>query len=240
MSLSERIKRKRLDLGMTQRSLAKNSGVSYGGIQAYERGQIPKGDNLLKIARVLGCSMDWLMTGENFIGRPGEMPEVRQRNPSYLEVVKSGHLSIPLPDLDPETAVSIPKIEARLTPGTGSLTVGNQAIGYYFFRKDWLRSIGNPKDLVLLEVVGDSMKPTLEEGDSVMVDLARKSISGANIYAIGEGESILIKRVQPLVGGKAQIICDNRDLYAPQEWDLSQSPIPIIGQIVWFAKRLVK
>ncbi len=241
MDFAERIKHKRQELMLTQNDLAAKSGVSYGGIQAYERGQIPKGDNLLKISRILECSMDWLMTGKSFAGQFREVQsntEVRQRD-IVIEFTKGKQISVPLPDLDSETVVFLSKIEGRLSPGTNSLVAGDQVIGSYFFRKDWLKTVGNAQDLVLLDVVGDSMKPTLEEGDTVMIDTSRKVISDGNIYAVGEGEAILIKRIQSLVGGKVQIISDNRAMYQPQELDPAKNPIHIIGQIVWMAKKIV-
>ena len=244
MALANRIKSRRKSLSMTQGDLAERSGVSYGSIQNYERGQIPKGDNLLNIARALECGMEWLIAGESpssEAASPRLLPigEVRQQNPVYIEVIKGEKITAPLPDLDPQTIVSIPKIEAKLSPDSDFLVSGDHIIGYYFFRKDWLKTMGAAKDLVLLNIVGDSMEPTLAEGDTVMIDLARVSITGGNIYAIGEGETILIKRIQPLVGGKIQILCDNRAIYQPQEIDLSKHPIRIIGQVVWMSKKLI-
>lgn len=69
MSIANRIKNRRETLGATQRELAKKATVSYASIQAYERGQMPKGDYLLAIARALNCTTDWLLTGEE----PAEM-----------------------------------------------------------------------------------------------------------------------------------------------------------------------
>lgn len=227
---------------MTQSDLAKKSGISYGGIQGYERGQIPKGDNLLKLARALECSVDWLMTGENFLGRTmEEIPpaEVREGSILYIEVTKGKQVSAPLPNLDPQMVVSIPKIEPVFLSGTDFFATGNKIIGYYFFRKDWLNKMGLAQGLVVMDIVGDSMKPTLEEGDTVMIDTNRKIVTGGNIYAIREGETILIKRLQPLVGGKIQILSDNREMYHPQELDTSKNALSVIGQIVWMARKLV-
>lgn len=78
MSLSDRIKTQRKNIGITQRELAKEADVSYASIQAYERGQIPKGDYLLSIATVLQCATDWLLTGKEYIPQdnsPGVLKE---------------------------------------------------------------------------------------------------------------------------------------------------------------------
>lgn len=49
--------------GLTQRALAENIGVAVNSIQNYESGKTPSGDVLCRLASVLGCSIDWLLTG---------------------------------------------------------------------------------------------------------------------------------------------------------------------------------
>ncbi len=242
MSLAERIKLRRHKFNLKQRGLAKKAGISFGGIQKYEGGKIPKGDNLLKLSRALECSMDWLMTGEYFYGHPSEEDlygESHEGNIIYLEANKEEKIAGPMPNVDSKTVTAIPKIESTLEPGSDLFKAGEQPIGHRFFRKDWLNSIGSTKGLFMVDVVGDGMKPTLEEGDYVMIDTNRTTITGAKIYAIREGDSILIKRLQPMVGGKLQIISDNSTLYPPQELDLSKNPLNVIGQIVYIGKTLV-
>lgn len=59
---SERLKQARIDAGMTQAELAKESGLSCASISAYEKGgKTPSVSIAAAIARVLRVSLDWLV-----------------------------------------------------------------------------------------------------------------------------------------------------------------------------------
>lgn len=46
-------------------SWCKQAGIEKGLFQYYwQKGKIPKNDNLIKIRNFSGCSLDWLLTGE--------------------------------------------------------------------------------------------------------------------------------------------------------------------------------
>ena len=51
----------------------------------------------------------------------------------------------------------VPKVQARLAAGTGSLETGGGVIGYYAFKTDFLKRKGHPKKMVLMDIIGDSM-----------------------------------------------------------------------------------
>ncbi len=59
-----RVKFQRNEVELGQVQLAKKVGVSKTTIQNYESGIIPKGKYLAKLSRVLKCSIDWLLIGE--------------------------------------------------------------------------------------------------------------------------------------------------------------------------------
>jgi len=62
--VGDRIKKRRLELNWTQDQLAQKSGISKSFLSDLENGKRSvSADNLLDIARVLGVSLDYLMTG---------------------------------------------------------------------------------------------------------------------------------------------------------------------------------
>lgn len=66
MSLGERIKQRRLTLGWTQETLATKAGISKGFLSDVENDKRNlSADTLLDLAKVLGLSLDYLMTGED-------------------------------------------------------------------------------------------------------------------------------------------------------------------------------
>lgn len=65
MELGERIKQRRTDLRWTQDVLAQKAGLSKGFLSDVENGKRNvSAESLLDLARVLGLSLDYLMTGE--------------------------------------------------------------------------------------------------------------------------------------------------------------------------------
>lgn len=60
--IAERIKKRRVDLELTQKYVADKLNVSFQTISKYERGvNIPDSDMLLKISNILDCSTDYLV-----------------------------------------------------------------------------------------------------------------------------------------------------------------------------------
>lgn len=70
LDFAVRIKESRNKLGYTQIGLAKELGVNKATIQNYEAGLLPKGGYLIKLSKILKCSIDWMLTGEIF-GKEG-------------------------------------------------------------------------------------------------------------------------------------------------------------------------
>lgn len=87
----------------------------------------------------------------------------------------------------------------------------------------------NPNRIKIIQVSGDSMFPTLCDGDFVIVD-ETKAYGIDGIYAINLHNQILIKRLKFKLDGTIQIISDNKEyemeVYKPNE---TQIPLQIIG-----------
>ncbi|MDR1315062.1 MAG: helix-turn-helix transcriptional regulator [Deltaproteobacteria bacterium] len=61
-SLKTRLYRRRQELGLTQRSLAKRIGRGPTTISSYESGyREPSLDTIIRLAKALNCSVDWLL-----------------------------------------------------------------------------------------------------------------------------------------------------------------------------------
>lgn len=75
--IQERIKERRLLLGLTLLQIANKLGVKEATVQRYESGEIKniKHDTVLELSQILECSPSYLMGWEN------EKPVVNQENP---------------------------------------------------------------------------------------------------------------------------------------------------------------
>jgi len=133
----------------------------------------------------------------------------------------------------------VSKVKAKLGAGY-SLEVDDTVEDLYAFRKGWLARIGNPEQMILLEVVGDSMRPTIENGDLVLVSIAdedREPHSG-EIYAVRVDDELMVRRVlrEP---GHLVLAPDNRDSpHKPVLIDLKQEHgnVALVGKIRWLGR----
>ena len=78
-----------------------------------------------------------------------------------------------------------------------------------------LRKLGvNPKYAAVFWADGISMRPTIDDGDQMLVDLKRKEIKGDKIYLVQNGASVWVKRVK-IRWDVVELISDNREEYPP-------------------------
>ena len=73
---------------------------------------------------------------------------------------------------------------------------------------------------------GDSMEPTLCEGDSVIVDVSEKTVRRDGMYVIRIGDGLFVKRVQIPPRG-LRLLSDN-EFYKPI--DTTEEDIAIVGR----------
>jgi phage repressor protein C with HTH and peptisase S24 domain len=88
---------------------------------------------------------------------------------------------------------------------------------------------------------GNSMLPTIEGGDSLLIDLSKKDIYDGKIYCIRYDGQLYAKRLQKISTDKIKIISDNKD-YDPVIIDFSSDynyDFEVIGEVRW-AGRIFK
>ncbi|MBB6250924.1 LexA family transcriptional regulator [Nitrospirillum iridis] len=90
----------------------------------------------------------------------------------------------------------------------------------------------------IVEVRGDGMEPTLLPGDRVMVNLADQSPSPSGIFALWDGQGVVIKRLEVIMGSYPPVIEIRSDNPHHRVYERSAADIDIIGRIVWVGRRL--
>lgn len=113
-------------------------------------------------------------------------------------------------------------------------------MGHIAFDPKWLRNLcrGGTNHLSFITVQGDSMSPTLSDGDDILVDEA----DGADrlrdgIYVLRREDALVVRRlaVNPFAA-RATLSSDNA---AYPEWkDCDLASLNIIGRVVWAGRRL--
>lgn len=185
------------------------------------KGELPA-DRIVQFAMKFNLSVDWLLTGKGKMTRSDE-PMFSLNGASLVKE-------------DPENYCFVPQVRGEISAGGGLLpddTVDMKVA----FRREWIARRGDPTNMSLIRVSGDSMEPTLFSGDLILVDHGRNYIDAhGGIYAISMDHTIMIKRMQMIqTTGKVRIISDN-GRYEPIDADPLQ--VKVNGKVIWFGREL--
>ena len=135
-SVGDRIKKRRKDLGLSQHDICIRVGLSKSFFSELESGKRNvSSSNLLSIGRVLGVSLDWLMTGKEYQGvaMALEMPE------SLVEYSRKQKVA-------PKLASMMLAVQELIL--ASKVSKGSKKKGVDLSKVDWKRVHGACKDLL--------------------------------------------------------------------------------------------
>ncbi len=192
---------------------AERMGISKGAFtRIWKEGTVPTSELLLRIRAATGISLEWLLAGE---GAPRASP---QPDGGDLVLVKMHAAGKP----------------ARRAPHKAPRARED----YVALRREWVlqRLRAQPEALVFVAVKGESMAPTLADGDLALVDCRSRTPDEDGIYVLQEAGSLAIRRVQRLGANRYQALSDN-PRYLPYPFRLT-ARLSIVGRVVWVGKRV--
>ncbi|MGU3288478.1 XRE family transcriptional regulator [Acinetobacter radioresistens] len=202
-TLGTRLKQLRKEKKLTQQQLAEAIGVSKTSVIYWEKDEnTPKHESLKALAKNLSTNVEWLLTGKKIVSQSSQELQ-------------------PLSEWDETTPIEEDEIEIPFFQnfsfdcGSGSvgeaLKAQSQALR---ISKATLRDLGIEKEnAVATGASGDSMKPTIKDGDTIYLDLGRKTIKDGKIFAICHGGLFVAKRLYNLPMGGVRIVSDNTAEY---------------------------
>jgi len=197
------------DFAGLSRMLGRNAAY----IQQYVRRGVPRRlgeDERRKLARYFGVP-------EALLGGPPEDPAV------------------------PRGLLSVKRHPVTVSAGPGAIVTEELGKAYFAFDERWLKALtaSSPSNLSIVRVEGDSMAPTLNAGDDILVDLgdsAERLRDG--IYVLRIDDALVVKRLalNP-VGRRVTVQSDNP---AYPDWpDCGLEDIRPIGRVIWSGRRIV-
>lgn len=136
----------------------------------------------------------------------------------------------------------IPLHEAWLAAGSGAANGSEEIVERLAFRREWLRQIGvSPANARLVRVRGDSMEPTIQACDMVLIDRSKTTPPArmrspndkrpAPIYALLEDGQARVKRIERAGPEEVLLISDNK-LHPTEKKSLRD--ISLIGRVAWW------
>lgn len=136
--------------------------------------------------------------------------------------------------------IDVPRLALGASAGPGALADDDAPVGHLRFSEGWLRELGlQPGALAALSVAGDSMDPTLADGDEILVARADVQFGGRlrdGIHVIRRDGTLLVKRLLFEREGRVSVISDNKAY--PSEADVSLEEVEVLGRVVWKGGRI--
>ena len=204
---------------------------------ALERLIAENGDDFAGLSKLVGRNTTYI---QQFIkrGSPKKLPEEERGILARYFGVEESLLGGPAASATKMGIRLIPKLAVGASAGPGAIPGRETLAGKIGFDEKWLRKQGlDPSRLSLIQVDGDSMSPTLNHGDDIMVD-NRAALTPVRdgIHVIRLDDVLMVKRLANGPGGRLSVLSDNP---AYPGWpDVDGETVTVIGRVVWVGRRL--
>lgn len=191
---AERLRRAISHAGSIQK-LGESAGVAPRTISGYLVGKgDPSRQRLVALADAAGVSVEWLATGRGdaSAGRvqPFTSPSGVSQSADASDFAVVPHID--LNDFSGDQENEDPRESASIA-----------------IRRDLLHAIGlNETDVKMVTARGDSMAPTINDGDRIVVDSTARQLRNDGIYVLQVGEGLLLRRLQRDIHGGLWVITD--------------------------------
>jgi len=200
-----------------------------------------RGEDFAGLSRMLGRNPAYI---QQFIRRgvPKRLGEDERRKLARYFGIAEAILGGPAETgAAPAGLVSVKRHPVTASAGPGAIVDQELGKPYFAFDERWLKGLtpSSPSNLSIVRVEGDSMSPTLNAGDDILVDLgdsAERLRDG--IYVLRIDDAVVVKRIalNP-VGRRITVQSDNA---AYPDWpDCGLDDIKVIGRVIWSGRRIV-
>ncbi len=235
--MNERLREVRLSIGGSQKAFGERFGIAQQTYANYETGKVAVPDAFKQQLATMGINLHWLITGEGPMYLSDDYPNSFTSNKGLISEPDTGYSHRPAPQhkrlaiIFPDSeSVSIPLVCQKLSAGIGqiwdedSFTDDVIAIPTKMLKRYGGYKLGGA------EVRGDSMHPTISNGDIVV--FAAQMISGNGVYALSIDNEVYVKRLEfDPIENTVNVISDN-DKYSPRLLPRDTNRIQILGKVI--------
>lgn len=194
-----------------------------------------------------GIDANWLLTGEGdmLLHKPRSLEVFHEAAPGFMA---NGHSEdahrqeMGQPAEEPaflQDFALVPFFDVEASTRNGSLADQELQTSPRAFRKDWLSQRGlEISKCMLITARGDSMEPTIYDGDLLLVDTRIDSIKDDSIYIAQHDHHLIVKRIQQALDGSLIIISDNqryeKQIIKPEQ----AKEVKIAGRVRWIGHEI--
>lgn len=200
-----------------------------------------RGEDFAGLSRMLGRNPAYI---QQFVRRgvPRRLKEEERRKLARYFSISEALLGGP-PENDGPAAglLNIKRHPVTVSAGPGAIVTEEAGKPYFAFDERWLKAMtaSGPSKLSIVRVEGDSMAPTLNAGDDILVDLG-DSVERLRdgIYVLRIDDALVVKRLA--LNPTARRVTVQSDNPAYPDWpDCSLADIKPIGRVIWSGRRIV-
>lgn len=210
----------------SDRSLSMAAGLSADGIRNWRR-RVEKGldsgangRSLALVASALGVSSQWLIEGVDNLSVVTSSP-VKSQRPQILGNLRH---------------VRVFDIEA--SAGGGAVITDEDPIYEIGFAPEMLQSISRAAndELAVIRVRGDSMMPTLMDGDMMLVDTTKQNLNYDGMFILRYDDVLRVKRIDKNPASGLLLVKSDNQMY--EAFSVSPSDLVVVGRVVWIGRRV--
>ena len=207
--------------------------------QVIERLCAERGEDFAGLSRMLGKNPAYI---QQFVRRgvPRRLKEDERRKLARYFGVAESLLGGPVDQSEQNGLVPVMRSLVRVSAGPGAVVNNEAEKPYFAFDERWLKALTATRagNLSIVRVEGDSMAPTLNAGDDILVDLGDCGDRLRDgIYVLRVEDSLVVKRValNP-VGRRVTVQSDNP---AYPDWpDCGFDEINCVGRVIWAGRKI--
>ena len=200
-----------------------------------------RGEDFAGLSRMLGRNAAYI---QQFVRRgvPRRLGEEERRKLARYFGISEMLLGGPGPsEAGADGLISVKRHPVMVSAGPGAIVTEELGKPYFAFDERWLKALtpSTPSNLSIVRVEGDSMAPTLNAGDDILVDLgdcAERLRDG--IYVLRIDDALVVKRLALNPLGKRVTVQSDNPAY-PDWPDCSLGEINCIGRVIWSGRRVV-
>lgn len=200
-----------------------------------------RGEDFAGLSRMLGRNPAYI---QQFVRRgvPKRLKEEERRKLARYFSISEALLGGPPESEDaPRGLLSVKRHPVMVSAGPGAVVTEELGKPYFAFDERWLKALtpSGPSKLSIVRVEGDSMAPTLNPGDDILVDLgdAGERLRDG-IYVLRIDDAVVVKRLA--LNPTARRVTVQSDNPAYPDWpDCSLQDIKPIGRVIWSGRRIV-
>lgn len=225
MAISERAERlqKAVQLAGGNTKVAIRAQMPLSTLSRYLGGRDMKASAMIALARACDVSLDWLADGTGNIQSDAAIP----------------NLNTSLDNVEP--SVPVKYFKAEPSAGTGCVPEEWDGGEVFHVSKEFLNNILGVyhRSLFFVRVQGDSMMPTLNPGDTILVDYTPEQIM-ESVYVVSVQGMLMVKRLSVKDALTFSLVSDN-ERYKPFDIQMARTSwanastdadLRIIGRVV--------